>query len=315
MFKRMVTLCHPCDADKQQICINSSTKLTVLPAYHDDVISRDQAVGFCLECAVGGDEPRRIVFTGDTGLYPPLIDKKGAVIEYQYEDENASAQEETELDDAEDKALYARYAKYLNRIKPDLLVAHIGSIKEKEFLGMEVSYGALLKRDSKPTRRLYVNHLGLLGTLVLMHKLAPKAAVISEFGAELKDFRIELVQSLAKALADRQTADKMPDSEKTFVVPGDITIAYDIKNHKFLCHKTCEFTDPKELQVVPADNYVRKWHEPGKEYHVDSPPVGFDRVLLVSALFNGERYQYNRISENFFRKLFNFELPFHKPKL
>ena len=47
-------------------------------------------------------------------------------------------------------------------------------------------------------RWYYDNHLGLLGTLTMLHQLNPEAAVISEFGSELKGFHIELVEKLGR---------------------------------------------------------------------------------------------------------------------
>ncbi|PKP59935.1 MAG: hypothetical protein CVT89_00595, partial [Candidatus Altiarchaeales archaeon HGW-Altiarchaeales-2] len=57
----------------------------------------------------------------------------------------------------------------------DILIAHIGSIKEKEFdLNLNLN------------ERLYKNHLGLIGTTKIIKDASPKLAVISEFGEELE---------------------------------------------------------------------------------------------------------------------------------
>ena len=86
--------------------------------------------------------------------------------------------------------------------KPDLLIAHIGSIQKSEFRPEE----AVRSRDDEG-RWYYVNHLGLLGTLTMLHQLNPEAAVISEFGSELKGFHYELVDKLSEALHERQKSD------------------------------------------------------------------------------------------------------------
>ncbi|MBN2134268.1 MAG: tetratricopeptide repeat protein [Acidobacteria bacterium] len=67
--------------------------------------------------------------------------------------------------------------------KCDILVAHLGSIYEKDFKG-----------------ELHSNHLGLLGLSGLIGAVKPKLCVISEFGEELETFREELANNLTKNL-------------------------------------------------------------------------------------------------------------------
>lgn len=108
----------------------------------------------------------------------------------------------------------------------------------------------------------YANHLGLLGTLTLLDRLAPHAAIISEFGAELKGFHIELVDRIGEALRDKQS--RTPGGPQTVVFPGDLTMVYYIAEDKFLCHEdgkahaagdlTCHATD--EWKVKASGGHV-----------------------------------------------------------
>ncbi len=123
-FRRVVTMCPTEKGLAQRVRLNSDTVLTVLPAYHDDVITQNSAVGLAFEFSTKNGT-RKVVFTGDSGLYPVKLGADGKKILY---DNN----EETPMPDVgEGKALYERYPKRFRR--PDLLVAHIGSIKESEF--------------------------------------------------------------------------------------------------------------------------------------------------------------------------------------
>jgi hypothetical protein len=90
----------------------------------------------------------------------------------------------------------------------------------------------------------YANHLGMLGTLRILDEMQPEVAIISEFGAELRGFHIELVAGIAEALRDKQTEDRR--RKKTVVVPGDVTLVYYIDTGEFLCHEGSEPEKPQK---------------------------------------------------------------------
>jgi len=231
-IERVVTLGRPGPGCSQRVGLAEGIDLTVLPAYHDDVITRDTAVGLGFELAVGEGETRRLVFTGDTGYYPPRLDAQGIPEYYDRE------KRRPKVDTAEDKGLFRQYPKHFQ--KPDLLVAHIGSIVKREFEPVELI---------RETRReegewYYANHLGMLGTLRLLDEMQPKVAVVSEFGAELRGFHIELVAGIAQALHDKQGEDGLPE---TVVVPGDVTLVYYIDTGQFLCHEGSHRADPGDV--------------------------------------------------------------------
>ncbi len=311
MFRRNVTLTNPKLNDIQLLHLNEKTTLTALPAYHDDVISMEHAVGFILDCRLNDGSIRRIVFTGDTGLYPRLLDEQGTPVYHTYKDSNNKTRKEPALDDSAGKALFERYEAILDGLKPDLLVAHIGSIKKQEFASEDLTYEEL-ERHFKPSRRFYVNHLGLLGTLLLTYKLLPRAVVISEFGSELKHIRIELVCRLADALHSLQKADD-PKTDKTFVTPGDLTTIYNIETHQFLCHSQSTFKDPYRLEIVPASNFRRDLNNATQRYDA-LPQEDFERSYLFPIRRRRAKAGYNLCAQEFFRKLFNCQLPIHKKK-
>jgi tetratricopeptide (TPR) repeat protein/L-ascorbate metabolism protein UlaG (beta-lactamase superfamily) len=299
-FKRLMTLVWGGSNSEQRIPLNETTTLYVLPAYHDDVITRDMSVGlgFVLQTAEG--ESRQIAFTGDSGLFPRKCNSAGEPLYYDKE------KERPQLDTVTDKALYEQYpAQFKN---PHLLVAHIGSIKKQEFEPPE-----LLREGKEQGCWYYPNHLGLLGTLTMLHQIKPKAAIVSEFGSELRGFHVELVSHITQALHDRQEADERR-GDKSYVIPGDLTIAYDITSCQFLCHDTCNFMEPKWLVCRLSRDYKPEYDRPANWIKTK---VSNDekRVYLFSKKRRGkgltEEARDCQASEEYYHKFFNYQLPYH----
>ena len=46
----------------------------MLKAYHDEILARDQSIGLLFEVPFEGPIVRRLLFTGDTGLFPQTDD-------------------------------------------------------------------------------------------------------------------------------------------------------------------------------------------------------------------------------------------------
>ncbi|MDR3555464.1 MAG: MBL fold metallo-hydrolase [Syntrophobacteraceae bacterium] len=231
---RLVVL-NPCDRKHpQRVQLSEHSSLTVLPAYHDDVVTFDGSVGLGFELELQDGAFRRLVFTGDSGLYPKSVDEKGDLKKY--------ADGTTALDIIdESKSLYSAYQDVFASIGSwetiDLLVPHLGSIKNYE---LDVpSYD-----PEKPL--LYANHLGLHGLSILLDELQFKTCIVSEFGEELKDVRLKLVNMLEEAVS----TDNQGNQRDIFLVPGDLTILYDIVNGGFLCHETCEFEPGSRLKAI-----------------------------------------------------------------
>jgi tetratricopeptide (TPR) repeat protein len=247
-LKRVVTLARPEKDELQEVKLGDHVLMTVLPAYHADVITVGTAVGLGFELSFPKVKGvKRIVMTGDTGYYPPILDKHGEPEEFDGDEwENRpSVEPEPERGLAE---IYPRKFKGIVNEdntkltkRPDLLVAHIGSIKKYEFRKVDVE--DLSK--SKAGSWYYPNHLGVLGTLTLLDQLYPRTALISEFGSELRGFHAELVKQIGTALCKSQdgVADLgMNEKNKTQVFVGDANVVYYInppgKKDKILCHET-----------------------------------------------------------------------------
>jgi len=138
----------------------------------------------------------------------------------------------------------------------DILIAHIGSIKEKEFdLNLNLN------------ERLYKNHLGLIGTTKIIKDASPKLAVISEFGEELGSLRVDISKAIEGVVKDRRTKR---------CIPGDIGMKISLPELKIRCDMCSKekgsdvFVDMNEINAiyfpeeVPGDpgklTYVCKKH-------------------------------------------------------
>ena len=180
-------------------------RLHALPAYHDELLSRDQAVGLLLTLGTT-DDPRRILFTSDTGLFPlqPEVRKPTA----------DASQPDSEIG--------RQYQKVAAAGQVDVMLVHIGSIKPDEFDSQK----------ERITDACYANHLGIIGTARVIAMCRPKLAVVSEFGEEMRDFRFALIKDLRDTILKLYFQDKGVPSPQ--VVPGDLAFVYDIKNRTVL---------------------------------------------------------------------------------
>ena len=182
--------------------------LRVLPANHDEMVARDQSVGLLLTADLGGAK-RTLLFTGDTGLFP--LQKDSAKL----------------VPDTTGREVWDLYPKDDGRpVSPDLMVVHIGSIRETELR---------LEADRTPQMACYPNHLGIIGTARLVTQCRPRLAVVSEFGEEMRDFRVDLIRGLQENVIDKVSAER-PGGRRPRVVAGDLPFIYDIGAHTvFAC--------------------------------------------------------------------------------
>jgi hypothetical protein len=272
---------RPSGEDRQSFKLNKNTRLTVLPAYHEDVITTNTAVGLAFEFAQEEGEFKnasKIVFTSDSSLYPPKLDDHG-----------------------KNRALWETYKDFLN---PDLLVAHIGSITKNEF-------GDFSHRAEAP--QYYVNHLGMMGTFTMLHRVNPVAAVISEFGSELKDIRVDLVKTLRRALHNLQRADedvRSSDQRRTFIVPGDLNIVYNIETGQFLCHSDCDYVNHDELEFRQATDYEPQWDEDVQDY-LPVKKRSTRTYLFRKKTDDCPPHKDNRSARQYCEKLCARDLPYH----
>lgn len=221
------------DADNEQtvrLTKAGDISLTVLKAYHDDVFTTEYAIGLGLriESATG---VRRIVFTGDTGLYPPLLNDDGKPVFFD------NRVQERRVVEREEEGINRKYPDEFQAPHVDLLVPHLGSIKEYEFnpppsepVSSDPATGEAQAGSLGPM--FYPNHLGILGTAMVIKELMPKAVILSEFGSELRGLRMEIATLLRKALKKTMEEGSVP-----FIIPGDPSIVYNIPDGHFLCHE------------------------------------------------------------------------------
>lgn len=183
-----------------QFKLGDGMKLTVLPAYHDELVAKKYAVGLHFSIPTKEGE-RRILFTSDTGLFPQI--KRGD-------------QDKADISKPEIHEKYGDFKKDIN-----LLVPHLGSIKEQE-IKMSI--------DSEDV--FYPNHLGILGAARMITVIKPRLAVISEFGEELKVFRKELIDLLSGVVKGYYDDDS---AAAPVVLPGDLPFIYNIGAESVHC--------------------------------------------------------------------------------
>lgn len=283
-YEPLVTLSTPTRESSQIVQINDETKLTVLPAYHDDVITRNKSVGLAFTFKSSGGE-RKIIFTGDSGLFPK--NKPG---------------KKPELLTDESNALYRQYKDVSDGV--DLLVAHIGSIQKSEFQGPDKMH------DLGSEEWYYPNHLGLLGTFAMIDQLNPQAAIVSEFGSELRGFHIELVGRIQKALSQKRS-NESPGAHVPNVIPGDLTIIYDIMDGKFLCHETLSFEEADSLEVRPSCDCNCEWNDTIGQFLIE--PKGSstglqDKTYLVKDIPEEKKQLIAQCAVEFWKSIYNREL-------
>ena len=102
-----------------------------------------------------------------------------------------------------------------------------------------------------PTPRFYPEHLGILGTTMLIDNVNPKLAIISEMGEELRNIRKELVSNIFNVLKKRRKELSAPPPP--FVCPGDRYFIYYLEDGSPLCHSTCGPEPLDSLKVGEFD--------------------------------------------------------------
>jgi Tfp pilus assembly protein PilF len=214
--------------------LNAGTKLElqgggslrVLPAYHDEVLARDQAIGLLLTIPTPNGD-RKVLFTSDTGLFPLRRDRPKPT-----------------ADASDPKAEIWQQYLAADGGEPHVMVVHIGSIAREEFPAMP---------EPNPASMCYPNHLGIIGSARVITMCRPKLAVISEFGEDMKRFRLPLVRGLQSELIvpffRDQNAPHVPR-----VIPGDIAFIYDLAAEKFYDCVAGDWTHFSEIDFDKGAN-------------------------------------------------------------
>jgi Tfp pilus assembly protein PilF/phosphoribosyl 1,2-cyclic phosphodiesterase len=190
--------------------------ITALPAYHNEVITDEYSLGVVL--SIETDEgSRKIVLTSDTGLYPQVTNDRGEKVA-----------------DTEGEEIYKLYRKVNEGILKDvsLLISHLGSIKKEE-----------IEQPDSLTLYFYPNHLGVQGTVQMITAVRPKLAVVSEFGEELRGFRLELMDSIKEVITE--FFDKKGEAPN--IIPGDLPLIYDIEHEAVYCQASKEMVSCRNV--------------------------------------------------------------------
>ena len=251
----IVTLNRGKSENPQVAWLSKEVSLTVLPANHDDIITRDYAVGLGFAFHFKDGTPRRLLFTGDTAVFPQGDAKDSRSIHMSYP------------------------APFCNQ-GIDLVVAHIGSIEDFE---LEGPLGTMTGEERSFTPRgTYTKHLGLIGTFSVLSSLRPKAAIISEFGEEMKTIWIKAVRAIGKKLEAVAGEEPTPP-----VFAGDPVTIYEIGTGQFLCHEDMKFHNGGDLMMLGV-------HEPRKGR--EAWPVRPYLFLKTGSKFEDESDREDRVT-------------------
>ena len=119
--------------------------------------------------------------------------------------------------------------------KPNLVVAHLGSIKSREF-----DYVKATCEDER-NKCFYPHHLGLIGITKFLDVTKPELTIVSEFGEELRGMRKEIVERIGKVL-------------KLKCLPGDIGLHIRLSDLGVYCFVEEDFVDCKAINVYSDDS-------------------------------------------------------------
>jgi len=200
-----------------------SFRLTVTEAIHDEILSKTYPVGLIFELYGEGqytrDKPFRIGYTSDT-----IHDEH---VEEQY-----------------------------NGV--DIIISHLGSVDRKDFnLEEEESYSKHklveptdMDDFSPEEEEGEIHHLMLRGVISTIYKSHAKLAIISEFGEELGEHRMTIVDALDKVFQENNMAR---------CLTGDIGLNVLIPDLKVKCYYNKEYVDLDGiLEEIDPENKVKK---------------------------------------------------------
>lgn len=205
--------------DMEYSLSNYGITIFTIKAKHDEIIDDKYALSFLIHVKdVEDGKCAKIGFTCDTG--------------WNFEDESY-------------------FTKSFLDHNPELLIAHLGSIKSKEFEYLEKT------TEDKRNRCFYPNHLGLLGMTKLLEKIKYEKPLIilSEFGEELKKYRI----SIAK---------KFTEIFDMNCLAGDVGLYVRLKDLFIFCCIEEKFIDYRKIKTTPiCDDSILLFHN-------DDPDLG-----------------------------------------
>jgi hypothetical protein len=143
---------------------------------------------------------------------------------------------------------------------PILVIAHIGSIKIKEFEYVDK------KNISDQNDCFYRYHLGLLGITKFLQKTNSELTIVSEFGEELRNMRREIIDIINEVLDVK-------------CIPGDIGLHIRLKDLKIYCFIEKDFIPFNQIQVslAPGDKSTLCYHRNQIHYLKGTKP--YDEIF------------------------------------
>jgi hypothetical protein len=142
----------------------------------------------------------------------------------------------------------------------------------------------------------------------MLDRVKADTAIVSEFGSELRTFHIELVEQMSKALHQKWRRGNPDEPRQELIVPGDLTILYNLATGEPFCHETRRFEPPEELHVCAGPDYKLTWEPATKRYDLKLNNGGRQRVYLVKSQ-DMEDYEISRCAEDAMHALHRYEGP------
>ena len=199
----------------QMINVNETIQVFTTQTKHHEMITKKYALGFTFVINNDGNDTKKTVkFTCDTGW--------------------CSEQEKSNKEIGES----------FNIDKIDILIAHIGSIKESE---LSYNTDKSLEENEKE-EKLYEYHLGLVGCAAAIHFWQPEISLISEFGEELDAIRKTVSEYLGKTL-------------KANVLPTDLNFRIDIDTLDVMCFKSRKFFPFHNIKIEHLKGQLYAFNE------------------------------------------------------
>lgn len=190
-------------------------EIKVIPTFHKELLGGQEGIGLILNLCEGDDSRHQISFTGDTGW----------------------------------QSTYP----YTQFSKTDLLVVHIGSLKEEEF----------------DDEYYYENHLGGKGALKLCTKLIEeyvdklKFIIFSEFGEEFSGMRKDIVNQIKEGV--KKNLPQLSSSIKTKFIPADLGLKVRFRRGKI--EVLCTDEDEPIVKAGVVTNFTEMIKDLGSKIH------------------------------------------------
>lgn len=236
---------------------HNELKMIVHKAYHNEVVTKNYATG--LEFVFGqldpytGSPTRHVLITSDTSLCwtfkPDQTDAKPPKDETKPDYTGRQNLQFTKNEVTKD------YPKPPTTT-PDLLLPHIGSIKDYE----------VSPPDFNPKDFIYKNHLGIIGVSQVIAATKPVVALITEFGEEMTEvikLSVEMAGLGVRGVNTLLASGGEPQLT-TNILPADIGLMYHLNENKYYGAVTWDTGEAKLVWPVNSGGDVAVGISPDK---------------------------------------------------